>query len=201
MSPFSRVIDLMPELQRPYLDLVQFFGHCAPLHVDLGCGDGFFLCEMARRFPRRNFLGVEHLTKRVQKIRRKADKIDNVRVLRADNLFAVRCLVPPGSVEAFYLLFPDPWPKRRHQVRRIFTRHFLDAIADALGKHGVLHVATDQPDYFHQIERISAAHLEFQVVPPSAEDADLPITKFERKFRQQGVPIYRLTLRKTSPVI
>jgi tRNA (guanine-N7-)-methyltransferase len=195
-----RVIELLPELQVARLDVAELFGRSAPLHVDLGCGDGSFLCEMAQQFPKRNFLGIERLTQRVEKVRRKAEKIENVRILRADTLFAVRNLRPESSVETFYLLFPDPWPKRRHQFRRIFTRDFLDAIAASLGKHGFLRVATDQLDYFHQIERLSRAHLQFQVVPRSLDDAVLPVTKFEKKFREQGVPIYRLTLRKTSPV-
>jgi len=200
MPTFSPVIELVPELQVARLDLVQLFGRSAPLHVDLGCGDGSFLCEIAQQFPKRNFLGIERLTKRVEKVRRKAEKIENVRVLRADTLFAVRYLLPESSVETFYLLFPDPWPKRRHQFRRIFTRDFLKAIAAALEKSGVLRVATDQLDYFHQIERLSRGHQQFQVVPLSPDDAVLPVTKFERKFRKQGAPIYRLKLRKTSPV-
>jgi tRNA (guanine-N7-)-methyltransferase len=200
MPTFSRVIELVPELRVAHLDLVQLFGRNAPLHVDLGCGDGSFLCEMARQFPKRNFLGIDRLTKRVEKVRRKAKKIENVRVLRADTLFAVRYLLPESSVETFNLLFPDPWPKRRHRFRRIFTRDLLEAIAPALEKHGVVRVATDQLDYFHQIERLSRAHLEFQVVSQSPDDAVLPVTRFERKFREQGAPIYRLTLRKTSPV-
>src|SRR6478735_6441835 len=201
MPTFSRVIELSPELQVACLNVAELFGRNAVLHVDLGCGDGSFLCEMARQFPKRNFLGIEWLTKRVEKVRRKAEKIENVRVLRADTLFAVRYLLPESSVETFYLLFPDPWPKRRHQLRRIFTPDFLDAIAVGLEKYGVLRVATDQFDYFQQVERISHAHQQFQVVPLSPDDAVLPVTKFERKFRKQGVPIYRLTLRKTSPVI
>ena len=200
MPTLSPVIELVPESQVARLDLVQLFGRSAPLHVDLGCGDGSFLCEMARQFPKRNFLGIERLTKRVEKVRRKAEKIENVRVLRADTLFAVRYLLPKNSVETFHLLFPDPWPKRRHQFRRIFTRDFLEAIAAALEKHGILRVATDQFDYFHQIERLSCAHLQFQVLPRSPDDAVLPVTKFERKFHEQDAPIYRLTLRKTSPV-
>src|SRR5438552_16472742 len=199
MPTFSPVIELVPELQVARLDLVQLFGRSAPLHVDLGCGDGSFLCEMAQQFPKRNFLGIERLTKRVEKVRRKAEKIENVRVLRADTLFAVRYLLPKDSVESFYLLFPDPWPKRRHQLRRIFTHDFLEAIADALERHGILRVATDQLDYFHQIERLSRAYLQFQTVAPLL-DAVLPVTKFERKFGEQRAPIYRLTLRKTSPV-
>ena len=200
MPTFFPVIEFLPKFQGACLDPVQLFGRTAPLHVDLGCGDGSFLCEMARQFPKRNFLGIERLTKRVVKVRRKAEMIENVRVLRADTLFAVRYLLPEGSVEACYLMFPDPWPKRRHQFRRIFTRDFLDAIAAALENHGVLRVATDQFDYFRQIERQSRAHLQFQVVPQSLEDSVFPLSRFERIFRDQGAQIYRLTLRKISSV-
>ena len=187
------------ESQVARLDLVQLFGRDAPLHVDLGCGDGSFICEMAQRLSNLNFLGIERLTKRVETVRRKAEKIENVRVLRADTSFAVRDLLPESSVGTFYLLFPDPWPKRRHQFRRVFTRDLLDAIAVALEQEGVVRVATDQIDYFRQIERLSCAHLQFQVVPGFPDDSFLPLTKFEKKFRRQGAPIYRLTLRKTSP--
>jgi len=200
MSTFSPVVELSPELQIARLDLVQLFGRNAPLHVDLGCGDGSFICEMAQQLSNSNFLGIERLTKRVEKVRQKAEKIENVRVLRADTLFAVRDLLPESSVGTFYLLFPDPWPKRRHQFRRVFTRDFLDAIAVALEQEGILRVATDQLDYFRQIERLSRAHLQFQVVPASPDESVLPLTRFEGKFRDQGAPIYRLTLRKTSPV-
>src|SRR5215510_9245431 len=155
MPTFSQVIELLPDSQVECLDLVQLFGRNAPLIVDLGCGDGSFLCEMARQFPKTNFLGIERLTKRVEKVRLKAEQMGNVRVLRADTLFAVRDLLPEYSVKAFYLSFPDPWPKRRHQFRRIFTRDFLDAVAAALEQSGLLHVATDQLDYFHQIKRLS----------------------------------------------
>ena len=200
MPTFSQVPELLPDSQVAPLDLVQLFGRTAPLQVDLGCGDGSFLCEMARQFPKTDFLGIERLTKRVEKVRFKAEQMGNVRLLRADTLFAVRYLLPESSVQAFYLLFPDPWPKRRHQFRRIFTRDFLDAIAAALEQYGLLRVATDQLDYFRQIERLSRAHLEFQVVPQSLDETVLPVTKFERKFRDHGVPIYRLTLRRISPV-
>jgi tRNA (guanine-N7-)-methyltransferase len=182
------------------LDLAQLFGRSAPLQVDLGCGDGSLLCELAEQFPEKNFLGIERLTKRVEKIRRKALKIENARVLGTDTLFAVRYLLPENSVEIFYLLFPDPWPKRRHQQRRIFTCEFLDAIATALEQNGALRVATDQFDYFHQMEQLGRGHSQFEIVPSSRNDVALPVTKFERRFRQQVTPIYRLTLRKISPV-
>jgi tRNA (guanine-N7-)-methyltransferase len=199
-TTFFHVVELVPELHIACLDIGRLFGRAAPLQVDLGCGDGSFLCELAAQFPDKNFLGIERLTKRVEKVRRKSVKIENARVLGTDTLFAVRHLLPENSVETFYLLFPDPWPKRRHQQRRIFTGEFLDAVAAALEQSGVLRVATDHLDYFHQIERVSRAHSEFEIVPRSRDEVLIPSTKFERRFCEQGIPIYRLTLRKTSPV-
>jgi tRNA G46 methylase TrmB len=72
MPTFSPVVELSPELQIARLDLVQLFGRDAPLHVDLGCGDGSFICERAQQLSNSNFLGIERLTKRVEKVRRKA---------------------------------------------------------------------------------------------------------------------------------
>src|SRR6266481_1626996 len=104
MPTLSPVIELVPEMQVARLDVAELFGRSAPLHVDLGCGDGSFICEMAQQLSNSNFLGIERLTKRVETVRRKAEKIENVRVLRADTLFAVRDLLPESSVGTFYLL-------------------------------------------------------------------------------------------------
>jgi tRNA (guanine-N7-)-methyltransferase len=178
------------------LDLKKIFGRKAPLHVDLGCGDGSFLCALAQRMPDKNFLGIERLSGRVRSSAHKAATLDNVRLLQMESFYAVRYLLPAESVEIFYLLFPDPWPKRRHQRRRIFSRDFLDSVAAALEENGLLHMATDQLEYFQQIEPLSRAHPQFEIV--DFGDAVLPSTKFERRFREQGLPIYQLTLRKIS---
>jgi tRNA (guanine-N7-)-methyltransferase len=199
-ATFLHVIEPLPKPKVVSLDLIQLFGRSAPLQVDLGCGDGSFLCDLAEKLPEKSFLGIERLTKRVQKVGRKAEKIANLRALGTDTLFAVQHLLPESSVEIFYLLFPDPWPKRRHQQRRIFTCSFLDVIAKALQQDGVLNIATDHHDYFRHIERVRRAHSRFEAVSQTRDDAVLPSTKFERHFREQGVPIYRLVLRKISPV-
>ena len=192
------------------LDLAKIFGRSAPLHVDLGCGDGSFLCQVAQRHREENFLGTERLVGRVAKVRRKAGALENVRVLNVESSYAVRYLLPEGSVETFYLLFPDPWPKRRHHRRRIVTAEFLDSIHRALANHGLLHIATDQLDYFEKIKRLARVTsldptAELDGLKPSsfemvAHNLDLPASKFERRFREQGAPIYRLALRKISPV-
>jgi tRNA (guanine-N7-)-methyltransferase len=192
------VTELIPEPYLERLDLPKIFGCDAPLHVDLGCGDGSFLFALAQRTPEKNFLGIERLVGRVESACRKAAKIDNMRVMRVETSYAVRYLLPPESVETFYLLFPDPWPKRRHHRRRVVTNDFLHAVSDALIENGVLLIATDQLDYFEQMMKIARANLSLAMV--DLADVNLPRTRFETKFRAQGAPIHRLELRKISPV-
>ena len=180
------------------LDLKKIFGRRAPLHVDLGCGDGWFLCVLAQRMPEKNFLGIERLAGRVRTAARKAAKIRNVRVLRMESSYVVRYLLSPRSVDRFYLLFPDPWPKRRHWRRRIVTPELLKAISQALVQGGILLIATDHLSYFEKIKEVARANLDFAIVDPAS--VDLPPSRFARVFQQRGAPIHWLELRKVSPV-
>ena len=181
------------------LDLEKIFSRRAPIQVDLGCGDGTFLLAMAKTFPEKNFLGVERLWGRTRSASTKATQVNNVRVLRMETSYAVRYMLAQASIEAFYLLFPDPWPKRRHQRRRVFTNEFLDAIQAALTDGGTFLAVTDQKDYFIEMKRIAENSSGFESTQ-AREKSDLPISTFEKKFRDQGVPVYRLELRKTSPL-
>ena len=196
------MIELVPETYVAPLDLLAIFGRAAPLQVDLGCGDGSFLCELAHLHQDKNFLGIERLVGRVAKACRKASPLDNVRVLNVESSYAVGYLLPKASVETFYLLFPDPWPKRRHQRRRIVRLDFLDSIRRALEDGGSLRIATDQLDYFEKIRVLAENYSGFTIVDPNVDSDrnDLPLTKFERRFSALGVPIYRLALRKISLV-
>jgi len=194
------VVKLIPESYVKPLDLEKAFGRSAPLDIDLGCGDGAFLAAMAKRHPERNFLGIERMRGRVEKVCRKTAKIGNVRVLHLETSYAVRYLLPENAVETFYLLFPDPWPKRRHQRRRVATSEFLDAIQRALRRHGALHIATDDRNYFEQIERVAQSDPRFARLNNPGDDP-LPTTRFQKRFEERGAAIYRLTLRKISPVM
>jgi tRNA (guanine-N7-)-methyltransferase len=202
------VVELIPESYVAPLDLEKIFGRKAPLRVDLGCGNGSFLCALAQRTPEKNFLGVERLVGRIRSAARKAATVGNVRLLRMESAYAVRYLLPAGSVETFYLLFPDPWPKRRHYRRRIVTPDFLRSIQTALEENGTIYIATDHLDYFERIKVIARANPDFTVEDPfdlrshrRGQDGQvLPLTKFEQQFRAQGAAIYWLELRKVSPV-
>lgn len=193
----SRLIAQSPESLTNRLDLEKIFRRRAPLHVDLGCGDGSFLCALAQRLPDKNFLGIERLSGRIRSSARKAASLDNVRLLQMESSYAVRYLLPAESVETFYLLFPDPWPKRRHHRRRIVTPDFLNSVHAALEHNGVIYIATDYLDYFRKIKKTAESIPDFAI---DYADVDLPQSKFGLAFRQKGAPIHWLALRKVSPV-
>jgi tRNA (guanine-N7-)-methyltransferase len=190
-------IELIPANYFAPLDLAQVFPRTAPLEIDLGCGDGAFLVAMAQRFPERNFLGIERLVGRVRSACGRAARhgLGNLRVLRVETSYAVEYLLPPGSVAVAHLLFPDPWPKKRHQRRRIVTQDFVSAVHRVLAPHDCWRIATDQEDYFASIRELVAG----AALAEEAEgDEAFPLTTFEKRYRAQGTPIYRLLLRKVA---
>src|SRR5262249_23571855 len=128
------------------LDLAELFGRIAPLEVDLGCGDGGFIAQLAANFPGRNFLGIEKLGGRVRRACKKASrlKVRNVRVVRVESSYAIQYLLPAGSADVVHLLFPDPWPKRKHKRRRIVQPAFLESVHRLLAPGGRFRIATDQ---------------------------------------------------------
>jgi tRNA (guanine-N7-)-methyltransferase len=180
------------------LELEAIYGRSAPLEVDLGCGDGSFLVEIAAANPARDFLGIERLVGRVRRACRKIAQreVRNARVLRVETSYAVQQLLPPDSVALFHLMFPDPWPKRRHWRRRIVTEDFLASIHRALAPDGLLRIATDQIDYFRQIEGLAGKSTQFAIASDSGPQR-APST-FEKRFSQSE--IHRLVLRKVSDV-
>ena len=193
-------VEYVPKSLTSALEFDRIFSHFASVEIDLGCGDGTFLTAMARENPKHNFLGIERLLGRVRSVCRKVARLDlkNARVLRMESSYAVTNLLPARSVTAFHLLFPDPWPKRRHHHRRAFTHEFLFSIHRALSAGGLFHVATDHADYFSQIERVIAATDIFAI---SREQNDFPSTSFEQKYvAARGLPVHRLLLRKVSPL-
>lgn len=168
------------------------------VEVDLGAGDGGFVVERARRHPECDFLAVERLLGRVRKIARRATRagLGNVRVLRIEASYAAEWLLPPGSVDAITVLFPDPWPKRRHHKNRLVQAEFLDACARALKPGGWLGLKTDDAPYFVHIREVAAANR--LLVPweeARAEELLPETTDFERDFLREGKPIHFLALR------
>src|SRR3954469_1978811 len=182
------------------LDLGSLFGRGAPLEVDLGCGEGSFLAAIAAANPDRNFLGIEKQPARVRSACRKLERqgLTNARVLGFEISYAIAEMLPADSVTTFHLMFPDPWPKRRHAPRRVVNDRFLAAVSRALVPGGVLNVATDHSAYFDEIRRRVRENANLTEI--SSEGAVAAMTKFEKIFTGLGAKIHRLSLRKISPV-
>ena len=155
------------------------------------------LVASAAANPEHDFLGIERLLHRVRSSNRKAADLPNIRIIRSETMFVLQHLLPAESIQSFYLLFPDPWPKRRHHRRRIVTAAFLRAVNNCLTENGSLFIATDDTDYFTAIQRLTSNAKNFAA---GNVDWKLPVTTFEKKFVASGIPIHRLELRKVSPV-
>lgn len=199
LSPRSgETLELLPvDIFEPIV-FATIFENNRSVEVDLGSGAGRFLIEAARRYPEKNFFGVERLLGRVRKTLRSASRLGltNVRVLRLEIDYTVRYLLSPRSVSRLHLSFPDPWPKRRHQHRRLVDQDFLAASAIALAPEGELWIRTDHADYFQCISKAVDSRRDLFVSVPWAED--YPTTDFEETYRSQDLPIYRMRLRKVN---
>lgn len=173
-----------------------------PLEVDLGCGDGSFLMEMARQHPERDFIGVERLLGRVRKVCRKLTRggLSNARVLRLESRYVVEWLLPAASVSRLHLLCPDPWPKVRHHRRRLVQLEFLDALRRVLEPGGEFLFMTDHEEYFRRVEEKVAEHDGFERLEWNEDSFFHPKTDFQELWESEGKPMWRLRCRKPPSV-
>ena len=180
------------------LDLPAAFGQAPQrLEVDLGCGKGRFLLARAAAHPGTSFLGLDRQTRRLAKVERKAQRaqLANIRLLYAEAAYTVTHLLPMGSVAAYYIFFPDPWPKRRHHRRRLFDAAFLDALNATLMPGGCIHLATDHLDYFESIRRLLAGDARL-LEREAFSTSDAERTDFELIFLRQNKPVGRCSFAK-----
>lgn len=181
------------------IDLQECFGNGNPVEVDVGCGKGRFLLARASSFPETNFVGIDRQYSRVRKVARKASRagLANIRMLRIEATYAIEHMLPDGSVSAFYVLFPDPWPKRRHHRRRIFNEAFMDVLFRKLRPGGLVHAATDHDDYCEAIQMLFRDDTRFAEEPPFVPSEEEK-TGFQIIFESQGISTGRCSIRKRA---
>jgi tRNA (guanine-N7-)-methyltransferase len=171
------------------LDLAALFPRPQPLEVELGCGDASFLVEYARRRPDTNFIGVERLLGRLQKLDRKGRRagLANVRGLRIESSYFLRYLLPPNSTTALHIYFPDPWPKKKHRRHRLINEQFPALAREVLLPGGRVFLRTDDADYFGQMNEVFGGATEFAKVATPGSLTEIT-TDFERDFNVRGMP-------------
>ncbi|RME90375.1 MAG: tRNA (guanosine(46)-N7)-methyltransferase TrmB [Verrucomicrobia bacterium] len=181
------------------VDLAALFPERRPVELELGAGDGSFLLEYAARHPEHNFVGIERLFGRLRKIDRKGRRLGllNIRGIRIEAAYFMRYLLPPASIVALHVYFPDPWPKKRHRWRRLVNEEFVRLAWNALQPAGCVHLRTDHADYFEQMQTVFAAHPGFEPVP-TPPDLLAVQTDFEKEFLAEGRAIHRASYRKRS---
>ncbi len=179
------------------LRLKELFPMEQPLEIELGAGDGSFLAKYAAIHPQRNFIGVERLLGRLRKLDKKGRRagLNNLRVVRIEAGYFVQYLLPPESVEAFHIYFPDPWPKRKHRPKRLINQSFTESASRALQPGGTVYLRTDDRDYFKQMTAVFCANPNFKQVDAPEELACL-LTDFERGFQARGVPTNRAAFQR-----
>lgn len=183
------------------IDFAALFGNDHPVEMEVGFGKGLFLLTASMAHPEINYLGVEIERKyQLFTANRIAKRhLTNVRLACADARTFLPIFISDACLQAIHVYFPDPWWKRRHMKRRLFTPHFVAECARILEPGGVLHIATDVADYFKVMTDLlqhqpGMTLVQVEEKPPGAEPEYL--TNFERKFRLQGKSIWRADWRK-----
>ena len=190
------------EQGRDPLDLDALFGRSAPRRLEIGFGMGESLLSMAGAVPGIDFLGIEvyrpgvgHLLRELQ-----TRDMDNVRVISADAVEVLTDMIPPAALEAIYLFFPDPWPKKRHHKRRLMNPAFASPAASRLKPGGVLHMATDWEDYAQQALEVLEGISVLRNTAGPRQFAPRPewrtATRFERRGERLGHGVWDLIFEK-----
>lgn len=197
LAPFLLV---RPETGR--LDFPAMFGNDHPVELEIGCGKGGFLVEAAGARPEHNFVGIEidralHFYIATRLARR---GLANARVMCCDARVLLRDAVADESLAALHVYFPDPWWKKRHHKRRLWTPEFAIECVRVLRPGGRLQIATDVVEYYATMRELldSRAELERVAADEQAGPADAhdSLTNFERKARSRGGSVWRAEYRR-----
>ncbi|MFS0864499.1 tRNA (guanosine(46)-N7)-methyltransferase TrmB [Fredinandcohnia sp. 179-A 10B2 NHS] len=172
------------------------FGNNNPIHIEVGTGKGRFVSGMAKANPEINYIGIELSDSVIVAALDRAieAEIPNLKLLNvhAKNL---RDYFEKGDVDRVYLNFSDPWPKTRHEKRRLTYKTFLQMYEDILIDDGEIHFKTDNRGLFeYSLRSFSEYGLLLTYVSLDLHKSDFEgniMTEYEEKFSKMGYPIYR----------
>jgi tRNA (guanine-N7-)-methyltransferase len=178
----------------------ELFARSAPTDVEIGSGKGAFLNEYAIGHPERNILAVERSAKYHRLCCERAARrgIENLRLIRTTGEDLLYRLLAPDTVATIFVLFSDPWPKKRHHKRRFFTPENVTAMHRALVSGGRLLVKSDHEAYAEVIAEVLGQARGFAVLDSENAFAGLPLSGFERKYLVDGRTIHSFALEKQS---
>jgi len=183
--------------KKNYLDFEELFGNANPVYMEIGCGKGQFVCELAKLHPEYNYLAVEKVGNVIVSAaeRAKNEGLQNVRFLKCGAEY-LQCFIPEKSIEGLYLNFSCPYPKKAYTSHRLTNERFLNIYKDILKDGAEIHQKTDNMHFFeYSIEEFTKCGFALKNISLDLHSSDFEgniVTEYESKFVAEGLPIYRL---------
>lgn len=184
--------------ENEFIDIHSLFANKNPIHIEIGMGKGNFIITLAKQNPTINYIGIERFDSIIVRALWKIidNPLDNLMLLRTD-AEDLSEIFPAKSVERIYLNFSDPWPKARHEKRRLTNHHFLDIYKKLLVKNGDLQFKTDNADLFqYSVESLESYPMNITYYTRDLHNSDFLgniMTEFEEKFSKRGISINMIT--------
>lgn len=180
------------------IKLKDVFNNSNPVHLEIGCGKGDFVCGMAQAYPDINFIAIERISDVLMLAAEKArsKELSNVR-LAVMNAARLNEYFEPGSISRIYLNFSDPWPKKGYAKRRLTYRAFLDIYRQILTPDGSIFLKTDDENLFDfSIEELKENRFEITDISRDLHNSEYAkdniMTEYERNFVEMGKKINML---------
>jgi len=189
------IVDILEDTK---LDLSEYNKNNLPVHMEIGMGKGKFVHTLAKLNKDVFYVGIERFDSVIVRALEKVieEPLDNLLLLRFDAA-DLRDIIKPSSVERIYLNFSDPWPKVRHEKRRLASPTFLKQYKEVLVDNGELHQKTDNQSLFEysiiSINNYKMTITEMYLDLHNSDYTGNVTTEFEEKFKNKGQRIYKLT--------
>lgn len=182
---------------KEYFNYEELFGNNHPVQMEIGCGKGQFVCEIAKRNPEINYIAVEKsanvIVQAVEKVIEAG--LTNVRFIKGGAEY-LPCYIPDGSIERLYLNFSCPYPKKRYANHRLTNKSFLALYDMMLADGAEIHQKTDNMHFFeYSINELSDYGFTIKNVSLDLHNSGFEgnvVTEYEKRFSDLGQPIYRL---------
>ncbi len=179
------------------------FGNDNPLALEIGCGIGDFIVQIAARHPERNFIAIDIFNQGCKQTCRRIEDsgLSNILMMRIEARYLMHQYLGEQSLQAIYINCPDPWPKKRQRKRRLLNPDFLNLALYCLQDRGELNFCTDFIDYGEAAANLlkNDVRLEnMQAAPYSHYLGEYPISKYMQRFLDLGQPIYLCRYQKKT---